>query len=132
MNTNNTFRFRDALAALKECRAALEALNSGTGSALPTEELVAAGEIAAHGIAIIEMLAETGAHAVHLTDLARDVPEILELLNASAPTPEPNLDEMIESIDDHLQTTPRDAEYRVGLSLARRGLQHAKAAIGAT
>ncbi|UJB19267.1 MULTISPECIES: hypothetical protein [Lysobacter] len=129
MNANDTFRFRDALASLKGCRTALEALTSRAGIALHADELEAASEIAAHSIAIIEMLAETGAHAVHLADLAHDVPEILSLLNASAPTLKPSLDEMLEGIDDHLQTTPGNAEYRVGLSRARRELHLAKEAL---
>ena len=58
--------------------------------------------------------------------LQRDVPEILDLLNASAPMLKPNLDEMLESVDDHLQTTPGNAEYRIGLSRARRELHLAK------
>jgi hypothetical protein len=129
MNANNTFRFRDALTALKGCRAVLEALASRAGIALHADELEAAGEIATHSMAIIEMLAETGAHAVHLADLARDVPEILGLLNASVPMLKPTLDEMLESIDDHLQTTPGNAEYRIGLSRARRELHLAKEAL---
>ncbi|WP_408952077.1 hypothetical protein [Lysobacter sp. Hz 25] len=129
MNTNNTFRFRNALVALKECRTSLEALNAGGDAALLAAELEAAAELVANSVAIVEMLAETGGHAVYLADVARDVPEILNLLNASASTPEPNLEEMLSGIDEHLQTSPRDAEYRIGLRLARRGLQHAKTAI---
>ncbi|WP_057972247.1 hypothetical protein [Lysobacter antibioticus] len=129
MNANNTFRFRHALAALTGCRTELEALVSRAGIALTADELDAAGEIAAHSIAIIEMLAEAGAHAVHLAELARDVPEILDLLNASAPMLKPNLDEMLESIDDHLQTTPGNAEYRIGLNRARRELHLSKEAL---
>lgn len=84
MSNMSYCRFQNTQGDFRDCDEALEELIDCSGDPLSADELAAAKSLAKRATEMIERLAEAAGIDVDLSDLRKQLPELLDSLNAEA------------------------------------------------